>query len=205
MQAVRCGFAPLMILGLIAGCRPSAEPAAGAPSLDRADVLLLASARTALPPPGLGQADLPEPESRAASLVAAYCSGCHEIPSPATHSATDWVPVLRRMWLRMELLPDSFGIQVPGEGERRVMLDYVKTNALRVIASELPPGEGREEFAVVCSRCHALPDIRNHSARDWPAVFQRMERNMERMNVIPPTGDQASHILLYLQAVAQPR
>lgn len=170
----------------------------------RADALLLASARIALPPSGIGPGDLPNPTSREAGLVVQYCAQCHELPSPAMHSATDWPRVVRRMWLRMDRLPASMAIRAPDEGDRGGVLNYLMANGLMVSGGELPAGAGREVFAVVCSRCHALPDIRNHSARDWPAVFQRMERNMERMNVTPPTGDQTSKILLYLQGVAEP-
>lgn len=208
------GAFPVLVLVLLLGCRPStgtrasgAVQAADAPpaTLARSDALILASAKIALPPPGIAQADLPEPESHPAALLAQYCTQCHELPLPAMHSATDWPRVVRRMWLRMDRLPDSMGIQAPDEGDRGVVLSYLMSNGLMVSGAELPKGAGREEFAVVCSRCHALPDIRNHSARDWPAVFQRMERNMERMNVMPPTSDQTNRILLYLQAVAQPR
>jgi hypothetical protein len=104
----------------------------------------------------------------------------------------------------MDRLPASMAIRAPDEGDRGGLLNYLMANGLMVSGAELPAGAGRQDFAVVCSRCHALPDIRNHPARDWPAVFQRMERNMERMNVAPPTSNQTSQILLYLQGVAQP-
>jgi hypothetical protein len=57
----------------------------------------------------------------------------------------------------------------------------------------------------VCSRCHALPDPRVHSAQDWVAVFERMERNMERMKLKPLARAQTTDILLYLQDVASRR
>jgi hypothetical protein len=79
------------------------------------------------------------------------------------------------------------------------MLTYLITNALKVSGSSLPPGRGRAEFALVCSRCHALPDPRVHSAQDWLAVYLRMERNMERMNVSAPSQAQTGEILAYLQ------
>ena len=92
--------------------------------------------------------------------------------------------------------------EIPDEGGRTALLDYLAANALRVSGTELPPGEGRTEFATVCSRCHALPDIKIHSSYDWPAVFMRMERNMERMKVSLPTPEETSRLLFYLQTVS---
>ncbi len=201
--ACRGGHEPPPPYGLSASTPPSA-PAAGpeTATLSRNDAVLLASAKVALPPAGFGPADLPEPHSAGAILLAQFCDQCHALPSPAMHSATDWPRVPRRMWLRMELLPDSLGIRTPAEGDRGIVLDYLVANALSVSGSELPAGAGREDFALVCSRCHALPDVRLHTSGDWPAVFLRMERNMERMNVARPTPQQTNDILLYLQDVA---
>src|SRR5688572_26131367 len=84
-----------------------------ATGLNRQDELLLAAANVALPPPGTTAADLPEPNSRGATLIAQYCVQCHNIPAPQMHSATDWPGIARRMWLRMELLPASQQVKVP--------------------------------------------------------------------------------------------
>ncbi len=200
------GAGLLAVLG--AACGPSSGnrevPAAPQSSVDaRADAILLAAAKVALPPPGIGPGDLAEPASRGAGLVVKFCGQCHSLPSPAMHSATDWPRVVRRMWLRMDRLPDSLGIHTADEGDRGTVLTYLTNNALRVSGAELPQGQGREEFAVTCSRCHALPDIKIHSSGDWPSVFMRMERNMERMNVRPPTQAEGGKILLYLQGVAK--
>lgn len=178
------------------------RPPAG---ISDADALLLAAAKVALPPPGIGPGDLAEPTSLGATVVVKYCAQCHPLPSPAMHSATDWPRVVRRMWLRMDRLPDSLRIRTADEGDRGTLLTYLAANALRVSGAELPAGPGREDFAVSCSRCHALPDIKIHSSGDWPSVFMRMERNMERMNVQPPTPAQGDRILLYLQDVAKNR
>jgi cytochrome c5 len=183
--------------------QPPAPPAASAET--RADALLLAAAKIALPPPGIDSGDLAEPESPGAHLVDHFCNQCHPLPSPAMHSATDWPRVLRRMWLRMDRLPDSLGIRTANEGERGTVLKYLMANALQVSGAELPKGPGREEFAAICSRCHALPDVKIHASGDWPSVFMRMERNMERMNVSLPSGEQTSKILLYLQDVSKNR
>jgi cytochrome c5 len=161
--------------------------------------LLIAAATIGLPPEGVAPGDLPEPTSRGATLVSKYCVQCHALPTPTAHSATDWPSVARRMWLRMEWLPDSLGVQVPTNAERYEILQYLTGNAMKVSGSVLPEGRGREAFSVICSRCHALPDPRVHSKADWPIVFARMERNMERMKVAPPTAQQAEDLLYYLQ------
>jgi cytochrome c5 len=170
--------------------------------LNRQDELLLAAANVALPPPGTTAADLPEPNVKGAQLVGQYCGQCHNLPTPQMHSATDWPSIARRMWLRMELLPAMLQVKVPTAAERFAILDYLTTNALKVSGSTLPAGPGREAFSQVCSRCHALPDPKQHSREDWPTVYARMEKNMERMKVPPPTREQTSDILLYLQTVA---
>ena len=206
------GFSLSLVLSALllagSGCGPSdATPAVSTPDTAAAgktgaDALLLAATRIALPPPGITPGDLAEPASPGAQLVARYCAQCHELPSSLMHSATDWPRVVRRMWLRMDRLPGEFGIRTANEGERGTVLTYLMANGLRVSGGDLPQGRGREDFAAVCSRCHALPDIKIHASGDWPAVFMRMERNMERMRVAPPTREQTDNILFYLQEVA---
>jgi hypothetical protein len=105
------------------------------------------------------------------------------------------------MWLRMDRLPKTFGVQVPLVGERAQMLSYLTDYALVVSGAALPQGRGREAFVKICSRCHALPDPGVHSSQDWIAVFQRMEGNMGRMNVAPPTAAESEGILLYLTSL----
>jgi mono/diheme cytochrome c family protein len=189
---------------------PPSQPATGstAPggptqqqSLNHSDQLLLAAAKVALPPPGVAAGDLPDPTSPGALLLMQYCAQCHSLPAPSAHSATDWPSVARRMWLRMEMLPASLGVQVPTPAQRYTILTYLLANSLKVSGTVLPAGKGRDEFSAVCSQCHALPDPRVHSPQDWPAVYSRMERNMERMQVIPPTATQTGDILLYLQSM----
>ena len=203
MRAVMVG-----VVGSLVACRQAPQAAVdsttgGGHGLNRQDELLLAAANIALPPPGVTAADLPEPNSKGAQLVVQYCAQCHNLPTPSMHSATDWPSITRRMWLRMEWLPPTLGVKVPTMAERFAMLDYLTANALKVSAANLPPGPGRESFQLVCSRCHALPDPRVHSPADWPAVFSRMQQNMERMNVAPLTRSQTTDILLYLQSTGR--
>lgn len=196
----------MMVLSTV-GCRPANQSGQAVDTtvshgLSQRDELLLAAANVALPPPGVTAADLPDPQSSGAQLVARYCAQCHELPSPAMHSATDWPSIVRRMWLRSEGLSSVLAVKVPTVGERFAVMEYLTANALKVSGANLPAGQGRDAFSQVCSQCHALPDPRMHSREDWPTVYARMERNMERMKVGPPTRTQTSDILLYLQMVA---
>ncbi len=167
------------------------------------DELLLASARVALPPVGLSAADLPDPESPAAQQVTRYCTSCHALPSPQSHSATDWPGVIRRMWLRMDRIGPSFEVPIPNGAERLVMLEYLIDNALRVRTSGLPAGAGRDLFVSTCSRCHELADPSQHSAEDWVGVVRRMQGHMEGMLGEFMSQDDSRRITAYLQAVSQ--
>jgi len=169
------------------------------------DRLLLASAKAALPPPGLTAADLPDPQSEGAQALGQFCSVCHSLPAPTIHSATDWPSTLRRMWLRMELLPAGLRVPVPSEQQRQAMVNYVISHALQVSGTALPEGAGRATFSRMCSRCHALPDPRQHSTADWPAVVLRMEQRMDQMKVDRPAQGQVSEIILYLQEASRRR
>jgi mono/diheme cytochrome c family protein len=207
MQRIPAGALLTGLTALIlAACEktPPAPPAkqptqSAAPALSHSDQLLLAAASVALPPAGIQPGDLPDPTARGAQALATYCAQCHALPAPTAHSATDWPGLTRRMWLRMDELPESLGVKGPTAAERYEILKYLTVNALKVSGSVLPAGRGRETFALVCSRCHALPDLRVHSRDDWPIVFARMERNMERMKVKPPTAQQVEDILFYLK------
>ena len=208
MQGLSRWAGVVVVVATVAACRQAPPPpadstTAGGHGLNQQDERLLAAANIALPPPGMTPADLPEPNSRGAQLMGQYCAQCHNLPTPGMHSATDWPSIARRMWLRMEWLPPTMGVKVPPMAERFAMLDYLTANALKVSAANLPPGAGRETFQLVCSRCHALPDPRVHSPADWPAVFSRMQQNIERMKVAPLTRSETSDILLYLQSTGR--
>ena len=211
MRSIWLWLIGLALVSGLGACRrnhPGPQTVANAPAvaaMSPRDQLLLAAAKIALPPPGIAPADLPSPQSPGAIAVAKYCGQCHDLPAPSMHSAVDWPRVTRRMWLRMDRLPSTFKVALPDEGDRVVLLNYLTANALQVSGSSLPPGRGREEFALICSRCHALPDPALHSGKDWEAVFLRMERNMEKMNVQPPTRAETEAILAYLQEMPAKR
>lgn len=165
--------------------------------------LFLASAMAALPPTSFTAADLPDPESQGAKVLQEYCGGCHALPSPGMHSATDWPIVLRRMWMRMDKVAGAFQYPVPSTAERAVLLPYLIDHALEVGKAQLPPGPGRDEFMATCSRCHALPDPKQHSPSDWVAVGRRMRQHSEDMLGETIHPDRFAQIVLYLERVSQ--
>jgi cytochrome c5 len=202
------GLAGLFATMSFAACEPAPPPLAGggqaAEDSARA-ALLLAAASVALPPPGVVPAQLPSPGSDAAKLVVQYCTGCHELAPPSSHSATDWPGVMRRMWLRMERIDSSFGIPVPTPAERMTMLRYMLDNALLVATTPLPAGPGNELFTSTCARCHELPDPRQHSPADWAAVVTRMRQRMETMLRFSPTQAEVQQLVLYLEQASRGR
>ena len=194
---------------LVLACnKPAPQPATGTTSTAGQDTSsiqsrrLIAAANIALPPEGLTAGGLPEPASRGAVLTVEFCTQCHALASPATHGAGDWPAVLRRMWLRIDMMHGDLGVRVPTESDRMQVLSYLAAHALQV-TENLPPGAGREVFRERCSRCHLLPDPRIHSSADWPTVIMRMERNMERMRVSGLTHDQAQAIIGYLRTASR--
>jgi cytochrome c5 len=183
------------------GCSRSAAPPAeqqGSPTRN----LLLAAATVALPP-GVSAADLPDPQSKGAELVAKYCGqGCHGIPAPSSHAQTDWPVVLRRMWLRMGKIDTTFHIAVPDDAERTVILEYMLAHALQVTSGALADAPGKDRFVATCSQCHGLPDPRQHSPQDWVAVVRRMNVHMEKMLGTVLSQDEMQRIVLYLAKVS---
>jgi cytochrome c5 len=178
--------------GAATGAEQTATPAPG-------DVLILAAARVALPPP-MAAADLPDPEGQGAQLTAQFCGGaCHGIPAPSAHSATDWPVVLRRMWLRAGALDSALHVPVPDNAQRIVISEYMIANALKATAGTLPDFPGRDEFLATCTRCHGLPDVRTHSAEDWAAVVRRMNTRMETMLRQTLTPDQIQRVVMFLE------
>ncbi len=193
-------------LGLVwlVGCQqPPAEEGGEAAQATVGEDLLLASTKITLPPPGIGPADLPDPESDGAQYLRQYCTACHALPGPGSFSATSWPVYLRRMWMRMDALDPKFNVPVPSSAERVVLTRYLLDNALQVTRADLPPGQGRDLYRAECSRCHELPDPNQHSPQDWPAVVIRMREHGVEMLRRSPTQAQVQEIILYLERASR--
>jgi cytochrome c5 len=144
-------------------------------------------------PPTLEPAQLPDPASRGARLVVQYCVQCHNLPNPAMHHAAKWPGIVQRMVPRMQgqgnmgvLMRDMMaGVTAPSPDETKVIVSYLKSHSQRPLDPKTYPAVNRPEglsFRLACQQCHVLPDPRRHTAAEWPAVVQRMEKNMAWMN-----------------------
>ncbi len=163
-------------------------------------------------PPGIRPEDLPEPDSTGAQLLVRYCTQCHNLPSPAMHTAEDWPRVEARMLARERMMAGMHGmmqmmdIQAPSKEEERTILAYLQQHALRPASPETlgsPDAPGSALFRRTCSQCHALPDPRLHTADEWPGVVDRMRKNMETMGKPVFTNQERDEILSYLKQQAR--
>jgi mono/diheme cytochrome c family protein len=144
-------------------------------------------------PPGFEPAMLPEPESAGARLAMRYCVQCHNLANPAMHHAAKWPPIVDRMVLRMrgrgnmgKLMAEMMaGVEAPDDADAKLLVDYLRRHAQRPLDPRKYPdlnSPGGEQFRLACQQCHVLPDPQRHTAKEWPAVVARMEKNMEWMN-----------------------
>ena len=145
-------------------------------------------------PPAIEPQALPEPLSEGARLTARYCVQCHYLPNPRMHSGDKWKPVVERMVWRMqgrgnmgEVMKEMMvGVRAPTSEEIAILNDYLQKHAQKEIAPEHPALKttAGEMFSIACSQCHALPDPIQHTAREWPAVVERMRGHMLWANTV---------------------
>jgi len=144
-------------------------------------------------PPGFEPSMLPEPDTREAGLVVRYCVQCHNLPNPAMHHSEKWPSIVRRMVLRMRgrgnlgrLMKEMMaGISAPSDEEAEALTRYMRRHAQKPLDPNRYPDIATAEaeaFRLACKQCHVLPDPARHTAREWPAVVSRMQRNIEWMN-----------------------
>jgi len=144
-------------------------------------------------PPGFTPAMLPEPASRGAQLTQRYCVQCHNLANPAMHDAERWPSVVHRMVPRMEgkgnmgtLMSEMMaGVRAPSEEETRAIVAYhVRHGQKPLDPARIPEvnAPSAEPFRLACGQCHVLPDPLRHTAKEWPAVVARMQKNMDWMN-----------------------
>ncbi len=157
-------------------------------------------------PPRMDYALLPDRNSQGAVLLERFCTQCHYRPGPGLHTATEWPAVVIRMDRRMQMMSRRgmmMGIiEAPDKQEMATILGYLQTHALKPLAARLTPSletPSGKAFRDVCSKCHALPDPRQHVAQKWPALVERMKGYMKTMGKKVPDEKTLSGILGFLQ------
>ncbi len=185
-------------LGVACAPAVAADPAAGSASVERAKYLWAQSPHgrmlERILPPSIEPRQLPEPGSDGARLTARYCVQCHYLPNPQMHTADKWTTTVVRMVWRMEgkgnlgpLMKEMMdNVQAPGEQEVAVLTAYLKKHGQKEMDPAHPAlkTEPGRMFSIACTQCHALPDPRQHSAREWPGVVERMKRHMAWANTV---------------------
>ena len=144
-------------------------------------------------PPTFERRQLPEPRSKGAQLTLRYCIQCHNLANPAMHDAKRWPSVIDRMVVRMRgkgnlgaLMTEMMAnVEAPTVDEQQVLLAYFTRHAQKPLDETKVPEVMRpsgESFRLACGQCHTLPDPKRYTAAQWPAVVERMRKNMEWMN-----------------------
>lgn len=171
-------------------------------------------------PEGTAPGELPAPDSRGTRLAVRFCSGCHGVPSPGRHGASEWPGILDRMFRRMDRVDRMSGMRermmgrgggmerdvpVPSGEERRTLRAYYREHALEEAEEDrLPDLPGRDVFRTACSRCHALPDPTSRPAEAWPEIVRRMRGHMQRAeNVAEHSNTEAAAVVEYLRRAAR--
>ncbi|MFQ5747707.1 MAG: hypothetical protein ACE5HF_10910 [Gemmatimonadota bacterium] len=230
----------VVLLATLPGCRPQAEAPSSEDTLAVLDSALselggsptanlsrgqrwrmISSIGAGLPPTNFEPADLPEPHSRGAGLLQAYCVQCHWLPTPQMHAAAEWPVLLRRMAIRSTTLRDRMGgpltssligdvlmsgftsSEIPSAADSDTLLAYLQRNALPTARpGEIEDSPESRLFVDRCSICHETPSPRAHTAAGWERVVARMQTNMGLMDVQPLSGPDRDAIVGYLRAEA---
>jgi hypothetical protein len=145
-------------------------------------------------PPSIEPHQLPEPRSEGARLTARYCVQCHYLPSPQMHTPDKWTTIVTRMVWRMrgrgnmgalmkEMMDD---VEAPTDQETEALTAYLRKHGQQEMDSTDPAleSEAGKMFSIACTQCHALPDPRRHTRREWPAVVERMKEHMAWSNTV---------------------
>jgi hypothetical protein len=148
-------------------------------------------------PPSIEPHELPEPRSEGARLTARYCVQCHYLPSPQMHSPDKWTTIVVRMVWRMQgkgnmgaLMKEMMdNVEAPTDQETGVLVAYLKKHGQQEMDFGHPAlnSETGKMFSIACTQCHALPDPRRHTPREWPAVVERMKQHMAWANTVVGT------------------
>ena len=160
-------------------------------------------------PAGLNPDNLPDADSRGATMLTLYCVQCHELPPPAMHSSTEWDTVLDRMQDHIQSTRGSMlrHVLMPPEKDWQILKLYLEDHAQipldKTTTSDLETDAG-QAFKTYCSQCHAPPNPETHTRNEWPRVVLRMKSHILRIGKKMPDQDTLLQIIEYLQNHARP-
>ena len=114
--------------------------------------------------------------------------------------------------------PQPRPLSAPSPAEVEQIVSYLRAHAMRALSDNLSPALERDlsseqgrMFAAACGQCHALPAPAAHTAAEWPAIVQRMEKHMRVTNrVVDADPDpreprlEPAKIIQFLQRQASP-
>jgi len=178
---------------------------------------LIGSIGPGLPPPGFDRENLPEPDSRSAGLMQAYCLQCHWMAAPQMHSAAEWGTLLRRMYMRAQTLGSRMGGPlttelvggefamtgmgasiVPSAEDQDSLFAYVTRHALPVADPAEVEGPEAAQYIQTCSQCHEIPSPSAHTPEEWGLLVIRMDSYFGVMGVEPMTDAERAEIEAFL-------
>ncbi len=190
-----------VILEVQHGSKPATEQTAGASSQTGTGSWVI--------PKGINPDALPEAQGPAAKTFTVYCVQCHDLPTPAMHSAEEWTAVVDRMRSQMQERRGGMlsRLAVPSERDWETINAYLAKHAQKAMdpahTADLDTPAGKA-FVAACSRCHGTPDPAQHTAREWPRVVVRMKSNMTAGGMDPLDAETVQQIIGYLQTHGAP-
>lgn len=155
-------------------------------------------------PKGITPNDLPDAESRGATILTIYCAQCHDLPTPTMHSSAEWPAILTRMQSHLKTSRNGMlrHIILPPEKDWHVLESYLTNNAqtsLNPLKYDDIASVSGKAFTTTCSQCHTAPSPKAHTRNEWPRVVLRMKANMLAANIPTPKQETLLTIIDFLQ------
>ena len=156
-------------------------------------------------PKGLNPDALPSPDSRGAAMLTLYCVQCHDLPTPAMHTAEEWEVVVNRMEKEMQRRRGGVLIRVmmPPEKDWQILRSYLTDNAQQPLDESQYPDlatPAGQAFQTTCSQCHAAPDPAQHGPNEWARIVLRMKNNISAAGMEMPDEQTVELITGFLKA-----
>ena len=155
-------------------------------------------------PAGFNPDDLPDAESRGATMLTLYCAQCHDLPPPTMHTSAEWETVINRMKTIMQSRRGGMLMRIitPPEKDWAILETYLATHSQVPLdkkqTSDLDTPAGKA-FQETCSQCHGAPNPATHTTNEWPRVVLRMKSHITRTGKNMPSQDVLMQIIEYLQ------